>query len=233
MKHTKVQTWVEPPSIRNHFPSLTQDSHQDMRGLVYRHTMPTIERLWKPTKVPVQYDVSKPHDTTRNGKGKDKKNKKNKGGKGKGKGKGKKIKRDIPFNMVNLANTTSQSPDLDAIYLMNENPSAKTLHVAGPQCNHAKCSKISGCGRHCVCHPYGWFGWRCIPKCCLGLPLEKGYPALPCKELYKGYKGNIQCMLPGHTWPGPTGEHYWNPYHTYQGSLEYPKAYGPALSAEY
>jgi len=94
----------------------------------------------------------------------------------------------------------------------------------GPACNWRKCSNKGGCGTECVCHPAGWYGWRCIPKCCIG---RDGYP--PCRFLYKY---DVNCTLPCHTWPGTCAENFFNPYHTYQGPYEYPKGQ-PNLSGEY
>lgn len=93
----------------------------------------------------------------------------------------------------------------------------------GPKCNWRKCSNKGGCGSECVCHPAGWYGWRCIPKCCIR---ADGSP--PCRYLYK-YP--VQCTLPCHTWPGLCQENYWNPYHVFQGSLQYPKSQAPTLTA--
>lgn len=94
----------------------------------------------------------------------------------------------------------------------------------GPACNWRKCSNKGGCGTECVCHPAGKYGWRCIPKCCIG---RDGYP--PCRHIYK-YP--VVCTLPCSTWPGLCQENFWNPYHTYQGPLEYPKGQ-PNLTANY
>lgn len=93
----------------------------------------------------------------------------------------------------------------------------------GPKCNWRKCSNKGGCGSECVCHPAGWYGWRCIPKCCIR---ADGSP--PCRYLYK-YP--VQCTLPCDTWPGLCQENYWNPYHVYQGPLQYPKSQAPTLTA--
>ena len=84
----------------------------------------------------------------------------------------------------------------------------------GPACNWRKCSNKGGCGTECVCHPAGQYGWRCIPKCCIG---RGGYP--PCRQVY-GY--DVMCTLPCSTWPGLCQENFWNPYHTYQGPYAYP-----------
>ena len=84
----------------------------------------------------------------------------------------------------------------------------------GPACNWRKCSNKGGCGSECVCHPAGKYGWRCIPKCCIGVG---GYP--PCKSIYKY---DVTCTLPCSGWPGQCQENFWNPYHTYQGPNEYP-----------
>ena len=95
----------------------------------------------------------------------------------------------------------------------------------GPKCNWRKCSNKGGCGTECTCHPAGQYGWRCIPDCCIG---TNGSP--PCR--YK-YNAHVQCTLPCSTWPGLCQQNFFNPYHQYQGPLEYPKKYGPALSVSY
>ena len=84
----------------------------------------------------------------------------------------------------------------------------------GPACNWRKCSNKGGCGTECVCHPAGKYGWRCIPKCCIG---RDGYP--PCRFIYDY---DVMCTLPCSTWPGLCQENFWNPYHTYQGPYAYP-----------
>jgi hypothetical protein len=94
----------------------------------------------------------------------------------------------------------------------------------GPACNWRTCSNKGGCGTECVCHPAGWYGWRCIPKCCIR---RDGYP--PCRFLYKY---DVNCTLPCHTWPGTCAENFFNPYHTYQGPYEYPKGQ-PNLTGAY
>ena len=94
----------------------------------------------------------------------------------------------------------------------------------GPRCNWRKCSNKGGCGSECVCHPAGQYGWRCIPKCCIG---RDGYP--PCRQIYN-YP--VMCTLPCSTWPGLCQENFWNPYHIYQGPLQSP-ANHPNLSAQY
>jgi hypothetical protein len=93
----------------------------------------------------------------------------------------------------------------------------------GPKCNWRKCSNKGGCGSECVCHPAGKYGWRCIPKCCIR---ADGSP--PCRFVYN-YP--VQCTLPCSSWPGLCQENYWNPYHVFQGPLEYPKSQSPTLTA--
>ncbi len=83
----------------------------------------------------------------------------------------------------------------------------------GPECNWRKCSNKGGCGSECLCHPAGQYGWRCIPKCCIGMD-----PRGTCKDIYQ----QIQCTLPCSTWPGLCQGNFWNPYTTYQGPSAYP-----------
>lgn len=94
---------------------------------------------------------------------------------------------------------------------------------AGPKCNWRKCSNKGGCGSDCVCHPAGKYGWRCIPKCCIR---ADGSP--PCRFVYN-YP--VQCTLPCSSWPGLCQENYWNPYHVFQGPLQYPKNQSATLTA--
>ena len=102
----------------------------------------------------------------------------------------------------------------------DKNEELKYLHPSsyqgppGPACNWRKCSNKGGCGPECHCHPAGKYGWRCIPKCCLGMD---GYP--PCRYLYK-YP--VMCTLPCSQYPGQCQENFYNPYHIYQGPLQSP-----------
>jgi hypothetical protein len=98
-----------------------------------------------------------------------------------------------------------------------DNPSSKYESLPGPKCNYNRCSNIQGCSSECVCIPYGWYGHRCIPKCCI-----RAGNAGPCHIEHPGMK--IQCALPCHTYPMFCNELAFNPYHKYQGgSLQFPK----------
>lgn len=114
-------------------------------------------------------------------------------------------KRDLEQKIQQLERTIKNRDD--PYY---DNPSQKWSTLPGPSCNFNKCSKIQGCGTECECYPYGWYGHRCLPKCCLRLD---GSP--PCDHIYKGQM--VQCALPCHTFPISCQQPYFNPYHKYQG----------------
>ena len=115
-------------------------------------------------------------------------------------------KKDLQLEINNLENRIKRQLN-DPNY---DNPSQEWSTLPGPSCNYNKCSKLQGCGTECECFPYGWYGYRCIPKCCIRLD---GYP--PCDVLYKGQ--NVQCALPCHSFPIQCQQMYFNPYHKYQG----------------
>ena len=129
-------------------------------------------------------------------------------------------KRDLEFKIRNLEKKIERAGIDDPNY---SNPSQKWSTLPGPSCNYNKCSKIQGCGTECECMPYGWYGHRCIPKCCIGLD---NYP--PCDLIYKGEP--VQCALPCHSFPIACHAAYYNPYHKYQGgsliSPNYPGFHG-------
>ena len=153
-------------TLRKYVPSIMNGSHGDLRPIVMKNSMPTIERLFAPIN----------------------------------------NSRGVYGSEAGLYPTSYGGP-------------------IGPKCNWRKCSNKGGCGTECTCHPAGQYGWRCIPDCCIG---TNGSP--PCR--YK-YNAHVQCTLPCSTWPGLCQQNFFNPYHQYQGPLQYPKSYGPALTAAY
>lgn len=232
-----------PESIRNEFPRLTQDSHRDFKGLVMRHSMPTIERLFMPTLVEYNEEEASHgcqrcgHPETSELRGKiGKKGKKGKKGKG---------KKNRGVSKKNEKERYIQGMD---------------GHLPGPACNNLRCSKYSGSDIKdsgcCVCHPYGWYGWRYIPKCCF----PRYYPEARCNELFINGKKNpclgaipdwpgckkkgdfgfdprckpkLQCALPCHSSPVLCQENFYNPYHQYIGPMAKPGSYNDVLSALY
>lgn len=98
-----------------------------------------------------------------------------------------------------------------------DNPSSEWEHLQGPKCNYNRCSNIQGCGSECTCLPYGWYGHRCIPNCCIR---ANGSP--PCHIEYPNQV--IQCALPCHSYPINCHDPTYNPYHKMQGGNGvYPK----------
>lgn len=97
-----------------------------------------------------------------------------------------------------------------------DNPSKKWESLPGPSCNYNRCSNVQGCGSDCVCIPYGWYGYRCIPKCCI-----RADNSPPCHIQFPGQK--IVCALPCGSYPGDCKQSAFNPYHQWQGALSYPK----------
>jgi hypothetical protein len=91
-----------------------------------------------------------------------------------------------------------------------DNPSSKWESLPGPKCNYNRCSNIQGCGSECTCIPYGRFGSRCIPNCCM-----RTNNSPPCSVVYPNTP--IQCALPCETFPIACSELYFNPYHKWQG----------------
>lgn len=212
-----------------------------------RHTMPTIERLFMPTHIiddenqpsPSCGSCPTPDQLERergyNGKNAKKRKKNKKGKKG--------------------SEKTRGGSDEKQRYIQGMDG-----HLPGPACNNLRCSKYSGSDIKdsgcCVCHPYGWYGWRYIPKCCF----PRYHREARCNELYVNGKKNpclgpipnwpgcrkpgdfgfdprckpkLQCALPCHTFPGLCQENFYNPYHQYIGPLAKPGSYNDALAALY
>lgn len=103
-----------------------------------------------------------------------------------------------------------------------DNPSGEWSTLPGPSCNYNRCSNVQGCSDECVCIPYGGYGHRCIPKCCI-----RAGNSPPCAVQYPGQK--IVCALPCDTYPTMCSEEAFNPYHQWQGPLSYPNYPGFGL----
>ena len=98
-----------------------------------------------------------------------------------------------------------------------DNPSGDWLRLPGPPCNWNKCNKQIGCGDCCVCLDYGWYGHRCMPRCCQQMD------NITCKQQFPNVK-QVQCILPPHAYPIEANDAYFMPYHKYQGGQwSYPK----------
>ena len=109
---------------------------------------------------------------------------------------------------------------------MYDGPSKYYLDGPG-NCNYQMCgsrslktkskkkraSRLQGCGEDCTCINYGWYGWRCIPNCCIRANNSK-----PCAIEHPGQ--TIQCALPCHYYPNDCHEYAYNPYHTFQGGYK-------------